>query len=79
MIKPQSAVTGWLALDPADLENGCLRYVKDSHKAGIRDHQLSGVLGFSQCLKQYPDHDKGDLRHEMVMSCEPGDMVMHHW
>jgi ectoine hydroxylase-related dioxygenase (phytanoyl-CoA dioxygenase family) len=44
----------------------------------IRDHHMSGILGFSQCLKQYPDPAKDDLRREIVMACKPGDMVMHH-
>jgi hypothetical protein len=47
-IKPNKAVTMWMALDAADEENGCLVYTTGSHKTGIRPHQASGVLGFSQ-------------------------------
>ena len=79
-IKPQRAVTGWLALDPADESNGCLRYVKGSAAKEIRPHHQSGVLGFSQCLKEYPQKAKPeeDLRNEMLMVARPGDLVMHH-
>lgn len=31
------------------------RYVKDSHKQGMRTHQVSGVLGFSQKCTDYSD------------------------
>ena len=49
-IKPQRAVTGWLALDPADESNGCLRYVRGSADGPLRPHGFSGVLGFSQTI-----------------------------
>ena len=32
-LKPPNVVTIWLALDIVDDENGCLRYVTDSHRA----------------------------------------------
>ena len=44
----------WLALDAADAENGCLVYTTGSHKTGIRPHQASGVLGFSQKCACHP-------------------------
>ena len=31
-IAPPQAVTGWLALEPVDDENGCLNYVRGSHR-----------------------------------------------
>jgi hypothetical protein len=40
----------WLALDPVDEGNGCLRYRPYSHKQGILPHQAGGPLGFSQQL-----------------------------
>ena len=32
-LTPPKAVTGWLALEPVDDENGCINYVRGSHKA----------------------------------------------
>jgi hypothetical protein len=46
-IKPQRAVTGWVALDPADKINGCLHYVKGSASAPIRPHHPSGHPPFT--------------------------------
>src|SRR5438046_1088633 len=47
-LKPPQVLTIWLALDPVDEENGCLRYVAGSYKKGVRPHGRSNVLGFSQ-------------------------------
>jgi len=39
MLEPNHAVTMWLALDVADAENGCMRYIPRSHLGGIRPHK----------------------------------------
>ena len=74
MIQPQSAVTMWLALEPANLDNGCLRYVRDSLAGGLRKHDYSGVMGFSQCIVDYDS----SVEDEMTMCAEPGDLIIHH-
>lgn len=48
MLEPNEAVTLWIALDEIDEENGCMRYVRGSHRRGMRPHRTSNVLGFSQ-------------------------------
>lgn len=48
MIHPMEAATFWLALDPADEHNGAVVYGVGSHRHGMRPHEPSGVLGFSQ-------------------------------
>lgn len=53
-LSPCKAVTGWLALEPVDAENGCIHYVRGSHRAaGFRPHGRSNVLGFSQGLTDF--------------------------
>lgn len=74
-IKPNRAVTMWLALDDADLKNGCLVYVRGSSAKGLRPHQASGVLGFSQKCTDYGT--KADLKAELAMVASPGDLVAH--
>ena len=72
---PSNVVTIWLALDTVDAENGCLRYVKGSHKHGYRKHAKSKILGFSQGIVDYsPD----DFSNEAVMCLQPGDAIAHH-
>lgn len=74
-LKPPNVLTIWLALDPVDAENGCLRYVPGSHRRGIRPHGRSNVLGFSQGIIDYgPD----DQAREVEIHLQPGDAVVHH-
>lgn len=74
-LKPPNVLTIWLALDPVDADNGCLRYVPGSHRRGLRPHGRSNVLGFSQGITDYgPD----DLAQEVQVHLQPGDAVVHH-
>ncbi len=74
-LAPASVVTIWLALDPVDAENGCLRYVSGSHLSGFRDHEKSKVLGFSQGITGY---SADDFVREVAVPLQPGDAVAHH-
>ena len=74
-LKPPNVVTIWLALDVVDAENGCLRYVRGSHQLGIRPHNRSNVLGFSQGISNYSDADRAA---EVPILMQPGDAVVHH-
>jgi phytanoyl-CoA hydroxylase len=58
-----------------DEENGCLRYVRGSHRGGIRPHGSSKILGFSQAITDYGEADRAQ---EACMYLEPGDAVAHH-
>merc|ERR1712217_149041 len=74
MITPQSAVTMWMALEKADEENGCLRYIKGSVERGVmRPHDFSGIVGFSQTITDF-DKYGADGKDEMKMVAEPGDL-----
>ncbi|OYW17702.1 MAG: hypothetical protein B7Z55_12020 [Planctomycetales bacterium 12-60-4] len=74
-LAPPQVLTMWLALDDVDAENGCLRYVRGSHKSGIRQHNRTKTLGFSQGIFDYGDAD----RHaEVAVSARPGDLLIHH-
>jgi len=74
-LEPPHVVTIWLALDPVDAENGCLRYVSGSHRHGYRKHARSRILGFSQGITDYtPD----DFTSEVAVCLQPGDAVAHH-
>ncbi len=75
MIEPNEALTMWVALDDIDEENGCIRYVRGSHRKGLRPHAKSGVLGFSQGITDYGPDDRSA---EMPMLSRPGDMHIHH-
>lgn len=74
-LTPPHVLTIWLALDPVDVENGCLRYVPGSHRLGIRPHGRSNVLGFSQGIM---DFGPEDIAREVQIHLQPGDAVVHH-
>jgi phytanoyl-CoA hydroxylase len=76
MIRPLEAVTMWLALDRADEENGCMRYVRGSHLEGMRPHGRSQTVGFSQGITDFGTAH--DLTNEVVVAAQPGDLLIHH-
>ncbi|NRB17842.1 MAG: phytanoyl-CoA dioxygenase family protein [Rhodobacteraceae bacterium] len=82
-LKPCRAVTGWLALEDVDEENGCIHYVCGSHKVeGFRDHGQTGVLGFSQGMTDFGTQE--DKRQSISLPGSAGTFLMHdaktiHW
>ncbi|MEM7443239.1 MAG: phytanoyl-CoA dioxygenase family protein [Pseudomonadota bacterium] len=82
-LTPCKAVTGWLALEPVDHDNGCIHYVRGSHKASeFRPHGRSNVLGFSQGITDFgTDEDKANTE---AFPGDTGTFLMHdahtiHW
>lgn len=75
-LEPCEAVTLWFALDSVDKENGCIRYVPGSHKNGMRPHQSTSTLGFSQGIVDFPN--RRDAATEFGISAAPGDLLAHH-
>ena len=75
MLEPNEAITLWLAQDPIDEENGCIRYIPGSHRREMRPHRLSNVLGFSQGITDFGDDDRAT---EAAISAQPGDLIAHH-
>ena len=76
------AVTGWLALEDVDDENGCIHYVKGSHKSEYRPHGRSNVLGFSQGITDFGNEE--DKKNTVSFPGEPGTFLIHnaktiHW
>lgn len=75
MLTPNEAIHFWLALDTVDEGNGCIRYVKGSHRRPMRTHQRSQTLGFSQYINDYGPAD--DANSELMIM-QPGDLLAHH-
>lgn len=74
-LTPPNSITLWLALDCVDAENGCLRYVPGSYREGVRPHNPTRVLGFSQGIS---DFGAADRDREREVHLQPGDLVAHH-
>ncbi len=75
MLEPCHAVTMWMALDRVDEENGCVRYLRGSHRDGMRPHGRTQTLGFSQGIA---DFGKDETRGEVPCPANPGDLLAHH-
>lgn len=80
---PPKAVTGWLALEDVDEENGCLHYIRGSHRMeGYRPHGRSQVLGFSQGITDFGTPE--DVANTAGQPGKAGMLLMHdcktvHW
>ena len=70
-LEPCVATTLWLALDDVDAENGCLRYVRGSHRRGVRPHGRTGTLGFSQGVSDFGTAE--DRANEVACVARAGD------
>jgi phytanoyl-CoA hydroxylase len=75
MLQPCHAVTMWMALDNVDEENGCVRYLRGSHLDGMRPHERTQTLGFSQGIVNFGDNE---TREEIPCPAKPGDLLAHH-
>lgn len=75
-LKPNSALTMWMALEDVDEENGCVRYIDRSHKWGMRAHSKSGILGFSQSISDFGIQN--DIDNEIAFPCKAGHLIAHH-
>jgi len=76
MIDPVEGVTMWFGLDETNEENGCLRYIRGSHKKGLRSHGRTQTLGFSQGMTDFGTEE--DLANEGSYNASPGDLLAHH-
>ena len=74
-LRPPNILAIWVALERADQTNGCLHYVRGSHKAGVRPHSVTEVLGFSQGIS---DYGPADVNNEAMIELQAGDAVVHH-
>lgn len=76
MLNPPQALTMWLGLDEVDEENGCVRYIKESHLKGMRLHGRTQTSGFSQAITDYGE--KEGKEDEIYFHSKPGDLLVHH-
>jgi phytanoyl-CoA hydroxylase len=74
-LTPPHVLTIWMALEPVDEANGCLRYVLGSHKHGLRPHGRSNIVGFSQGITDWGPEDQAK---EVPIILGPGDVAVHH-
>lgn len=75
-LTPNHAVTIWIALEDVGPEQGCVNYVRGSHRHGMRAHGKSGTLGFSQSILDFGIPN--DLEHAGSFPSKAGSVIAHH-
>ncbi|MDF1862526.1 MAG: phytanoyl-CoA dioxygenase family protein [Verrucomicrobiales bacterium] len=75
-LTPNLAVTMWIALEDVTPEQGCVNYVRGSHRYGMRAHGKSGTLGFSQGILDFGIPN--DLENQQSFPCQAGHVLAHH-
>jgi ectoine hydroxylase-related dioxygenase (phytanoyl-CoA dioxygenase family) len=81
-------ITCWLALDDADVANGCLHYITGSHKQGLSEHGTIPGDPNESNLSPSPEHIKhcidlaeaenGGRRGVVAAVVPKGGVVLHH-
>lgn len=73
-VRPLSTVTIWIAIDPARIENGCMRILPGSHRLGLMQHESSDDegLALNQGLAEAVDESRA-----IDVELEPGQFSMH--
>ena len=69
-------ITCWVALDDATEENGCLRYIRASHRDGLLKH--APVPGDPNQSNLVPSMDDVDLSREVPAPVRKGGVILHH-
>ncbi|MDB4581608.1 phytanoyl-CoA dioxygenase family protein [Draconibacterium sp.] len=64
------AISAWMPLDKATLDNGCMWYVPGSHKLSMRKHESTAKNGALVC--------EATENEAIYVELEPGSVVLHH-
>ncbi|MBK9166043.1 MAG: phytanoyl-CoA dioxygenase family protein [Bryobacterales bacterium] len=72
---PAELVSAWIAIDDTHLGNGCVRFLRGSHRLGVLPHEASGVAGNS--LRLAGEACPADLA-EVAIEVPRGSCVIHH-
>jgi ectoine hydroxylase-related dioxygenase (phytanoyl-CoA dioxygenase family) len=77
-LEPPVAATVWLALDDSDVENGCLRVIPGTHRAGLLPHGVSNASGNLLAHDQEIPEGFLDESTAVDLVLKPGEASLHH-
>lgn len=76
-LEPPEALTAWYAVDDSDVENGCMRVLPGTHRAGIRKHgtaaQSGNMLSINQEVSVTPEEEASAV--DLVL--QAGEISLH--
>ena len=76
-LEPPRAITAWIAIDDADVENGCMSVIPGSHRLGVLEHGKSGRTGNLLSINQEVPEDLVDEVRAVSMPLRAGQMSLH--
>lgn len=76
-LEPPIAHTAWIAIDDADVENGCMRFIPGSHKRGIVTHGKSDREGNLLSINQEIPDEYVDDSEAVDVILKAGQMSVH--
>lgn len=74
-IRPRATVTVWIALDTVAEDNGCMRYIPGSHRAGDFSHEVSEREDL--VLNNVLNDPRLDLSTARLIELQPGQCSLH--
>jgi ectoine hydroxylase-related dioxygenase (phytanoyl-CoA dioxygenase family) len=75
--QPPTAVTAWLAIDDADIENGCMRVIPGSHRLGQLPHGTADRSGNLLSVNQSLDASLVNESGAINVVLQAGQMSLH--
>ncbi|MEO7960205.1 MAG: phytanoyl-CoA dioxygenase family protein, partial [Ginsengibacter sp.] len=75
--KPMEHITCWVALDDANLQNGCIHYIPGSHKWGLLPKPV--IAGELEGIKYFLNPaQKSKFDHPQPVPVKAGEAIFHH-
>lgn len=74
---PMAHLTCWMALDDVDEGNGCLRYVRGSHRWGLLERPALGG-DMAALAEQLDDEQRAELGRSVPVRLRRGQASFHH-
>ena len=76
-LEPPIAHTAWIAIDESDVENGCMRVIPGTHRAGIAPHAKSETAGNLLSIDQEIPNEHVDESSAIDLILDAGQMSVH--
>jgi ectoine hydroxylase-related dioxygenase (phytanoyl-CoA dioxygenase family) len=76
-LDPAVAITGWIAIDDADAENGCMRVIPGSHRRGLMEHGTAKQAGNLLSVNQSLELATGDEAIAVDSELKAGQASLH--
>ena len=77
-LEPPEAHTAWIALDDANLANGCMQVIPGSHQNGIAEHGKSESAGNLLSINQEIPDELVDTSHAVPIELRAGQASIHN-